>query len=153
MKVHFPRQCVVSFSDDWEPKFISWSILNPLYQLNDVCEWLRENSIPFHVSPEKPELISNQETAAAASSSHDRQVGGDHYKQLAVEPWKAMKSWLTSEEWIGFLRGNIIKYHARANSGKGSREENLAKAAHYQQQLTETLEEIQNDPMNATSRN
>lgn len=87
------------------------------------------------------------------TKSYDRQVGGDHYKQLAVEPWKAMKSWLTSEEWIGFLRGNIIKYHARANSGKGSREENLAKAAHYQQQLTETLEEIQNDPMNATSRN
>ena len=87
------------------------------------------------------------------TKSHDRQVGGDHYKQLAVEPWKAMKSWLTPEEWVGFLRGNIIKYHARANSGKGPREENLAKAAHYQQQLTETLEETQKDPMNATSRN
>lgn len=75
------------------------------------------------------------------NGAHSRQVGGTHYKDLAVEPWKAMKSWLTREEFIGFLRGNIIKYHARANSGKGTREENLQKAGHYQQALDEFIKE------------
>ena len=72
----------------------------------------------------------------AASS---RQVGGEHYKNLSVEPWAAMKAWLTPEEYIGFLRGNIIKYHARANSGKEDKELQLRKAGHYQQELEEFL--------------
>lgn len=80
----------------------------------------------------------------AAKSAHSRQVGGNHYKELAVEPWRAMKAWLTTEEFIGFLRGNIIKYHARANSGKGTREENLQKAGHYQQALDEFIKENTN---------
>jgi len=73
----------------------------------------------------------------------DRQVGGDHYKNLAVEPWVAMKSWLTPEEYIGYLRGNIIKYNARANSGKGTRTENLLKATHYSQALEHFLGELE----------
>ena len=71
--------------------------------------------------------------------SHSMQIGGDHYKTMAVEPWCAMKAWLTKEEYIGFLRGNIIKYHARANSGKEDKEIQLLKAGHYQRQLEEFL--------------
>ena len=68
-----------------------------------------------------------------------RQVGGEHYKKLQVEPWSAMKAWLTPEEYIGFLRGNIIKYHARANAGKEDKNIQLQKAGHYQQELEEFL--------------
>lgn len=75
-------------------------------------------------------------------SSHAIQIGGDHYKTMAVEPWYAMKSWLTPEEYIGFLRGNIIKYHARANSGKECKNTQLLKAGHYQKQLEEFLESL-----------
>ena len=77
---------------------------------------------------------------ASVRSSHDIQIGGDHYKNMAVEPWKAMKAWLSEEEYIGYLRGNIIKYHARANSGKEDKEIQLRKAGHYQQQLEEFLD-------------
>ena len=72
-------------------------------------------------------------------SSHDIQIGGDHYKSMAVEPWHAMKAWLTPEEYVGFLRGNIIKYHARANSGKEDKLIQIQKAGHYQKQLEEFL--------------
>ena len=59
-------------------------------------------------------------------------------QHFTLLPWAAMKSWLTPEEYIGFLRGNIIKYQARAHY-KDSFTENLAKAAHYQQELTEFM--------------
>ena len=73
-----------------------------------------------------------------SQSPSTTQIGGSHYKDLSIQPWAAMKSWLTPEEYIGFLRGNIIKYQARAHY-KDSFTENLAKAAHYQQELTEFM--------------
>ena len=67
------------------------------------------------------------------------QIGGDHYKNLSVEPWSAMESWLTPREYIGYLRGNIIKYQARARSGKGDFNEHMNKAHHYSQELQRFL--------------
>ena len=80
-----------------------------------------------------------QQQEQKSKSSHDIQIGGDHYRSMKVEPWSAMKAWLTPEEYIGFLRGNIIKYHARANSGKEDKTVQIQKAGHYQQQLEEFL--------------
>jgi hypothetical protein len=54
------------------------------------------------------------------------QVGGDHYKSLTVQPWDAMESWLTSEEFRGFLKGNAIKYLARKKNP-----DDALKAQHY----------------------
>ncbi len=68
-----------------------------------------------------------------------RQAGGDHYKKMKVQPWDAMEAWLTQEEFQGFLKGNIIKYIARANSGKEDHNLMLEKAGHYQQKLDEML--------------
>lgn len=62
----------------------------------------------------------------------DRQVGGDHYKNLAVEPWRAMQAWMTPEEFRGFLKGNVIKYLART---KGPND--IQKAHHYMEKLLE----------------
>ena len=61
-----------------------------------------------------------------------RQVGGTHYKTLSVEPWDAMQAWMTKEEFIGYLKGNVIKYLART---KG--DDDLEKADHYMQKLFE----------------
>jgi len=80
------------------------------------------------------ELLLNATEPADA-----RQAGGDHYKKLKVQPWDAMEAWLTEEEFRGFLKGNIIKYLARANSGKEDHNLMIEKAAHYQQKLDEML--------------
>jgi hypothetical protein len=61
-----------------------------------------------------------------------RQVGGDHYLTLSVEPWDAMRAWMTEEEFSGYLKGNVIKYLART---KGT--DDLEKANHYLQKLIE----------------
>ena len=61
-----------------------------------------------------------------------RQVGGDHYLTLSVEPWDAMRAWMAEEEFSGYLKGNVIKYLART---KGA--DDLEKANHYLQKLIE----------------
>ena len=65
------------------------------------------------------------------------QVGGTHYKELAVQPWHVMESVLTPEEFRGFLKGNIIKYAMR--QGKKQDSDDANKCIHYQQKLGEIL--------------
>lgn len=70
------------------------------------------------------------------SKADDRQVGGDHYKVLGVQPWHIMEAVLTREEFIGFLKGNIIKYGMR-NGSKDNSMMDAQKAVHYMQKLKE----------------
>lgn len=69
----------------------------------------------------------------------DVQVAGDHYKTLEVQPWAAMQSWMTAEQFAGYLRGCALKYLARAGS-KGPTLEEYRKARHYLDKLIETME-------------
>lgn len=68
----------------------------------------------------------------------DVQHGGNHYKQLNVQPWKAMEAWMSREAFMGFLRGNAIKYLARTDKKGGI--EDLKKAHHYLSKLIEVAE-------------
>jgi hypothetical protein len=71
-------------------------------------------------------------TAKKPQAANLRQVGGEHYVGLSVEPWAAMEAWMTKDEFIGFLKGNIIKYLAREKNPN-----DLDKAGHYMQKLLE----------------
>jgi hypothetical protein len=68
------------------------------------------------------------------TSADDLQIGGQHYKDMGVQPWAVMESVLTHEEFIGFLKGNIIKYSMRA--GKKDSDD-AGKAKHYMLKLAE----------------
>lgn len=65
----------------------------------------------------------------------DLQVSGNHYKDMAVQPWAVMESVLTHAEFVGFLKGNIIKYSLRAGRKDGS--DDAGKAKHYILKLKE----------------
>jgi len=65
------------------------------------------------------------------------QIGGDHYKNMGVQPWKAMESWMTPEQFAGFLRGNAIKYLARCDVKGGI--DDIKKARHYIDKLVEVM--------------
>jgi hypothetical protein len=65
----------------------------------------------------------------------DLQVSGNHYKDMAVQPWVVMESVLTHAEFVGFLKGNIIKYSLRAGRKDGS--DDAGKAKHYILKLKE----------------
>lgn len=58
------------------------------------------------------------------------------YTCLGIEPWQIMKKDFTKEEFIGFLKGNIIKYVLRR---KGTDLQDAEKIEHYARKLQELL--------------
>lgn len=70
-----------------------------------------------------------------SQSADDYQVNGDHYTSMDIKPWEVMEAVLTPQEFIGFLKGNVIKYSMRA--GRKSGTDDAAKAKHYAQKLAE----------------
>ncbi len=75
--------------------------------------------------------------------ARDVQVGGDHYKAMAVEPWDVIDTWPT-EQRIGYYRGCALKYTMRMGSKDASVQE-IRKGAHYLRKLEEVLEECDID--------
>lgn len=69
------------------------------------------------------------------TTANDIQVGGQHYKTMPIQPWDVMEAVLTHEEFVGFLKGNVIKYSMRAGRKEGSDDAN--KARHYKMKLAE----------------
>lgn len=69
----------------------------------------------------------------------NRQVGGSHYKDMAVEPWTVVDSW-PLEQRTGYYRGNALKYLMRMGT-KDSASSDVAKAQHYMEKLLEVMRE------------
>ena len=57
-------------------------------------------------------------------SARDIQVGGQHYKNKAMQPWDIIDAW-----GLDFYEGNVLKYLLRAKFKNGV--EDLKKARHY----------------------
>ena len=70
------------------------------------------------------------------TTADELQVGGQHYKDMGIQPWAVMEAVLTHEEFVGFLKGNVIKYAMRQGK-KDSDDAN--KARHYALKLAETV--------------
>ena len=77
----------------------------------------------------------NPELQLNGTRADDLQVGGSHYKDMPIQPWDVMQAVLTPEEFVGFLKGNVIKYSLRAGRKDGSDDAN--KARHYILKLKE----------------
>ena len=60
------------------------------------------------------------------------QVGGDHYKTMAIQPVE----FITANN-LGFLEGNIVKYVCRHHAKNGA--EDIKKAIHYCELLLQTM--------------
>ncbi len=63
--------------------------------------------------------------------NHPQHYGGD----TIYEVIKVLQAWFTPEEFRGFLKGNVIKYEARARLKAGL--EDYKKAQWYQNKLVE----------------
>lgn len=64
------------------------------------------------------------------SKASDTQVGGNHYKQQAIQPW----DYIAAND-LGYFEGNVIKYVSRWKDKGGV--EDLRKAKHYLEKLIE----------------
>lgn len=70
-----------------------------------------------------------------------------HYEILAIEPWEIMERNFPPEEFVAYLKGNIIKYTLR---DKGQALTDAQKIKHYAEKLIEVLETKENDKDNWT---
>lgn len=67
----------------------------------------------------------------------DRQVGGDHYKEMGVEPWDVVDTW-PLEQRIGAYRLSALKYIMRMGS-KDERLQEVEKSGHCIEKLADVL--------------
>jgi hypothetical protein len=63
-------------------------------------------------------------------SAKDTQIGGDHYRQYAIQPVEFIH-----QAGLGYIEGAVIKYVCRHRRKNGA--EDLDKAIHYLQLLKE----------------
>jgi hypothetical protein len=71
--------------------------------------------------------------------ANDKQVGGDHYKNMGVEPWDVVDTWPLYQR-IGYYRGGALKYIMRLGN-KDEMEQEAGKGLHYLEKLLEVLKE------------
>ena len=69
--------------------------------------------------------------------ANDKQVGGDHYKNMGVEPWDVIDTWPLYQR-IGAYRAGALKYIMRMGA-KDESEQEIAKGIHYLEKLLEVL--------------
>jgi hypothetical protein len=89
---------------------------------------------------EEQELVhmlntSRSNAGANGTTADDLQVSGNHYKDMPIQPWHIMEAVMTHEEFVGFLKGNVIKYSLRAGRKDGT--DDAGKAKHYMMKLKE----------------
>jgi len=77
------------------------------------------------------EQLRNMDIPRLANAN---QVGGDHYRNKAIQPW----DYIASNN-LGYLEGCVIKYVSRYKEKGGIQD--LEKAAHYLQKLMEIQSE------------
>lgn len=65
-----------------------------------------------------------------------------HYEELNIQPWEIMERNFTTEEFVAYLKGNIIKYTLRS---KGQDLSDAEKIKHYAEKLIEVLEKKETD--------
>jgi hypothetical protein len=100
-----------------------------------------ENQMGIDFTPEEEDelermvLHSMLNQGSNGTTADDVQVSGNHYKDMPIQPWHIMEAVMTGEEFVGFLKGNIIKYSLRAGRKDGS--DDAGKAKHYMQKLKE----------------
>lgn len=82
-----------------------------------------ENQMHLDLTPEEESELIYKMTSGRindrlaqgsnGTKADDIQAGGSHYKDMGVQPWTVMEALLTREEFIGYLKGNLIKYGMR----------------------------------------
>ena len=122
---------------DWTPRQVAeacGTTRNRVYQVMHYVKKAGERKMlklkrkMLTLKPVQAEV--KRQEPAQASDANERQVGGAHYKDKAIQPWDFIAS-----NKLGYLEGNIIKYVSRWQEKGGI--EDLRKARHYLDKLIE----------------
>jgi hypothetical protein len=78
--------------------------------------------------------IGKPTTVDVKELANEGQIGGQHYKRLAIQPW----DYIVQND-IGYMEGSVIKYISRWRNKNGL--EDLYKAKHFIDKLIEHEEQ------------
>lgn len=85
----------------------------------------------FGKVPKEPVLDAKGiKLATRPTTAREKQVGGSHYKDKAMQPWDIIDAWE-----LNFYAGNVVKYILRYRHKDGLQD--LQKARHYIDKLIE----------------
>lgn len=82
------------------------------------------------------------ERTGEAIRANAKQIGGDHYKNMGIEPWDVVDTW-PLEQRIGAYRAGALKYLMRMGA-KDEAAQEIGKGVHYLEKLLEVLKEKSN---------
>ena len=102
------------------------------------CEQRRDELRKEHDEYMKKAATRQNQQLESHLKANTRQIGGDHYKNMGVEPWDVVDTW-PIEQQIGYHRGGVLKYTMRLGN-KDERLQEAKKALHYAEKLVEILE-------------
>lgn len=99
-----------------------------------------EPELEAQIEPEPESVVEVEpENEVSREVIRAQQIGGDHYRSLAVQPWDALEAWLTPEQLYGYHVGTALVYLSRAHRKGGL--EDLRKARHTLDELIRTQAE------------
>jgi len=96
-------------------------------------DWTDADDIKLYASGTKPNYLPD--LVREAFKINNDVTRQSHYMDLKIQPLMVMLNDLSSDEFKGYLKGNIIKYVLRAERKNGN--EDYAKAAFYAKLLDE----------------
>jgi len=108
-------------------QIINWFLKHPLATPRVVAEkfnaamptvyTLRKQAMHLYQERNAAEMLGPQidEPQVVVEQAKDRQVGGDHYKAMGVQPWDVVDTWPRDQR-IGYYRGGALKYLMRMGS-------------------------------------
>lgn len=114
----------------WDKKTDTYS---RLFSSGEVAEWFRSRSMRNGLEF-KPLSEWQDDKAKSDPVNHP-----DHYTQGPIECIDAIEAASTTDQFVGFLRGQIIKYAWRLGR-KGDAVQDARKCAWYADRLVKTLE-------------
>lgn len=94
---------------------------------------------PPLMEDKRAQLKQALDDAIKKNHPNDKQVGGDHYKNMGVEPWDVIDTW-PKDQRIGAYRAGALKYIMRMGS-KDENQQEIGKAIHYLEKLVSVLKE------------
>ena len=103
-----------------------------------MSNWTPEEDAAWEERQEQHDRAHRVVLERLINQARDTQIGGDHYKNMGVEPWDVVDTW-PIEQRIGAYRHGALKYLMRMGS-KDEQLQEIKKCGHYIQKLIEVLE-------------
>jgi hypothetical protein len=104
----------------------------PNMSVTEIAEKLGVSRVTVYAARKQVKQVEEKEAALepVLPAVDTRQVGGDHYTRLEIQPWEVIE-----RNSMGFFDGNAVKYLMRYKAKGGVQD--LEKARHYLDKLIE----------------